>query len=100
MKSIFLVATLICFSIFTVGGGVSIPKMEQITFEDYYITVGSRKKLCEKYHILFMNLLHESLECSEDYGGRPTKGEFCTNLSRLLTTYSRLRSKYCYGDDK
>lgn len=99
IKTLLFSTTLVVFSVFSVGGVIHIPKIELIEFDEMVINVGSREDQCEKYHKLFMELLHESLECSEDYAGTPKQSDHCLKLSRLLSNYSILRSKYCYGDE-
>ena len=98
-RSMLFISTLVAFSVLSVGGSAYVPKIEIIEFEETAINASSRGDKCEKYHQKFMRLLHSSLECSEDYGGKPSQSDYCLNLTRLLITYSRLRSKYCYGDD-
>ncbi len=99
LKSALIISTMVTFSIFTVGGSISFPRVQMLEFDAVVIKVTTRKLKCDKYHKLFMELLHESLDCSEDSAGKPSESERCLKLSKLLSEYSRLRSKYCYGED-
>jgi len=99
MKNIIFIISLISFSVFFVGGEIHFPKIQKIEFEPHNIISGSRERLCEKYSQLFMEALHDSLSCSEDYDTPQKQSEYCISLSRLLTSYSKLRSKYCYDED-
>ena len=98
MKFILVPALLIALSLVIVGASITFPKLQVIEFEEVVITAGSKEQLCAKYHQLFMQLLHDSLECSEDSGIPPEKEEKCSKLLKLLGDYSRLRSKYCYAE--
>ena len=99
MKILLIPSLLVALSLAVVGASVSIPRMQILEFEEFTITSGSKKQLCDKYHELFMKVLHESLYCSEDVAITPEQEERCTQLLKLLNDYSRLRSKYCYSED-
>ena len=99
MKSIIIPAILAALSLVTVGASITFPKVQFIEFEEKVITSGTKKELCDKYHLLFMEALHLSLECSEDKEITPRDEERCANLVKLLSDYSKLRSKYCYDED-
>ena len=99
MKLILIPAMLVALSLVTVGASITFPKVEVIEFEEMIITAGNKKQLCDKYHQLFMEVLHESLSCSEDLVIDPDDEEKCSKLLKLLDDYSRLRSKYCYDED-
>ena len=62
---------------------------------------GSSIKLCSRYHHLFMNLLHDSLDCADKFGEEPEEEKLnptCKRIRALLQRYSILRSKYCYDE--
>ena len=99
MKFILIPITLVVLSLFTVGATIIFPKIQVIEFEEMVITAGTKKQLCDKYHQLFMEVLHESLACSEDLAITPKEEERCSKLLKLLDDYSRLRSKYCYDEE-
>jgi len=99
MKFILIPVTLVFLSLATVGASITFPKIQFITFEEVVLDSGGRKKLCDKYHNLFMEVLHEGLACSEDLAIDPKEEEKCAKLLKLLDDYSRLRSKYCYDED-
>ena len=99
MKFFLIPIILVATSLFTVGASITFPKVQIIEFEEKVITSGNKKQLCDKYHLLFMEVLHQSLECSEDLAITPKEEERCSKLLKLLDDYSRLRSKYCYDED-
>ena len=95
-----IILALIALSLVGVGASITFPKIQVLEFEEMVITgPGSNRELCDKYHILFMDALHESLECSEDRAITPELEERCIRLLKLLNDYSRLRSKYCYDEE-
>lgn len=53
---------------------------------------------CVKYTDLFMEVLHESIECSEDFARSPKEEEKCEKLYKQLDEYSQLRLIYCYDE--
>lgn len=99
MKFILIPVVLVALSLVTVGASITFPKVQFITFEEAVITTGTKKQLCDKYHNLFMEVLHEGIACSEDLVIDPKREEKCAKLLKLLDDYSRLRSKYCYDED-
>jgi hypothetical protein len=99
MKYILIPLVFVALSLFTVGATITFPKIQVIEFEEVVLKSGSKKQLCDKYHNLFMEMLHESLTCSEDREITPKDEERCSLVMRLLEDYSRLRSKYCYDED-
>ena len=99
MKFIIIPAMLVALSLVTVGASITFPRVEILEFEEMVITAGNKEQLCNKYHQLFMEVLHESLSCSEDLAITPKDEERCSKLLKLLDDYSRLRSKYCYYED-
>lgn len=99
MRIVILALTLGYLSILATGATIVFPRIQHIEFkEPLRITTGSYSDLCEEYNRLFMDVLHKSLECSEDYGPPPHLYERCEELRRLLVEYSQLRSFYCYGE--
>ena len=101
MRSVILAAILIYISILFTGATLEVPKIQYMEFKEPFVyTKISDEELCKKYNHLFLNVLHKSLECSEDYGPPPYHYEKCENLSRLLAEFSRLRSYYCYGEQE
>ena len=99
MKFILIPTILVALSLLTVGATITFPKVQVIEFKEVVITSGNKKQLCDKYHQLFMEVLHESLSCSEDLAITPKEEERCAKLLKLLDDYSRLRSKYCYDEE-
>jgi len=101
MRHVILAISLVVLSVAATGSTINFPRMQFIEFEDpIVISKEDDSILCKKYNRLFMEVLHRSLECSEDYGPPPHKYEECEQLSRLLSEYSRLRSYYCYGEQE
>jgi len=99
MKPIILALGCLVLSVVSVGATFHFPVMgKTIDMPAMLVTSGTRKELCAKYHQLFMETLHESIECSEDFVKTPKQEENCTRLSRLLADYSKLRSMYCYDE--
>lgn len=99
MKAIILALGCLVLSYVSVGASFHFPVMgKTIDMPAMLVTSGTRKELCVKYHQLFMETLHESLECSEDQGREPAREQECERLSRLLADYSKLRSMYCYDE--
>ena len=100
MRHVILASMLVCLSLIATGTSLIIPRIQHIEItEPLFITVsGDQEALCKKYDKLFMDTLHKSLECSEDYGPPPHRYEECEELRRLLVEYSQLRSFYCYGE--
>ena len=99
MRIALITTVLVYLSVAATGARVDIPGIQRIEISTpLYITAGINKELCEKYNHLFMEALHESLECSEDYGPPPYLEEKCEEIRRRLSDYSRLRSLYCYGE--
>ncbi len=99
MKFIIIPLALVILSLVTVGASITFPRIQVLEFAEVEITAGNKKQLCDKYHTLFMEVLHESLECSEDLAITPKREERCARILKLLDDYSRLRSKYCYGEE-
>ena len=100
MRIVILAVALASLSIWVTGATLVVPKVQYIEFYDpVIIASGENSKLCKKYDSLFMEALHETLECSEDYGPPPYLYEKCEKLRRRLAEYSRLRSRYCYGEE-
>lgn len=99
MKFILIPVILVALSLLTVGATITFPKIQVIEFEEVVITTGTKKQLCDKYHQLFMEVLHESIACSEDLAITPKEEERCAKVLKLLDDYSRLRSKYCYDEE-
>lgn len=81
------------------GAMFTVPSVQHVEMPELVIQAPSREVLCKKYDRLFMDLLHKSLACSEDYFSEPAKEERCLLLSRRLREVDRLRSIYCYGED-
>jgi hypothetical protein len=81
------------------GATFTVPNVQQVEMPELVIQAPSREVLCKKYDKLFMDLLHASLTCSEDYMIMPKEEERCMLLRRRLNEVSRLRSIYCYGED-
>lgn len=101
MRHVILAISLVGLSVAATGSTIEFPRMQVIEFEEpLVISKEDDAILCNKYNRLFMDLLHRSLECSEDYGPPPHKYQECEELSRLLAEYSRLRSYYCYGEQE
>ena len=101
MRHVILAISLAVVSVAATGSTIKFPRMQFIEFEEPLVI--SREDdpiLCKKYDRLFMEVLHKSLECSEDYGPPPHRYQECEQLSRLLSEYSRLRSYYCYGEQE
>ena len=100
MRTVILALSLMYLSIKPTGGAnLEFVPTQRMEFPDpIVITASPRPELCRKYHRLFMEALHKSLECSEDYGPPPHGEEGCAELSRLVADYSKLRSAYCYGE--
>lgn len=99
MRSIILAFTLVFLSVLTTGATLVFPRIQYIEIEEPLLIIGGPdQNLCDKYDWLFMEVLHKSLECSEDYGPPPHKYEKCEELRSLLVEYSQLRSFYCYGE--
>ena len=99
MRHVILAISLVGLSVAATGSTIKFPRMQFIEFEEpIVISREDDSTLCKKYDTLFMEVLHRSLECSEDYGPPPNKYEECERLGRLLAEYSRLRSYYCYGE--
>lgn len=95
MRHVILALILVTLSVVATGSTIAFPRVQYIEFETPMVIQGS---LCEKYDRLFMEAMHKSLECSEDLSPPPSKYEKCERLSRQLTEYSCLRSRYCYGE--
>lgn len=101
MRYVILAISLVGLSVAATGSTIEFPRMQFIEFEEpLVISKEDDSKLCKKYDRLFMEVLHKSLECSEDYGPPPHRYQECEHLSRLLAEYSRLRSYYCYGEQE
>ena len=99
MRYVILALTLAGLSVAATGSTIVFPKLQVIKFEEpLVIKKRDDAELCRKYDRLFMEVLHKSLECSEDYGPAPHKYEECEEVRRLLAEYSQLRSFYCYGE--
>ena len=99
MRNAILALSLVSLSVAATGSTIEFPRMQIIKFEDpIVINREDDSTLCKKYERLFMEVLHKSLECTEDFGPPPHRYEECEGLSRLLGEYSRLRSYYCYGE--
>ena len=99
MKFLLIPFLFLSVSLLTVGATITFPKVQVIEFDELVISTGTKKQLCDKYHRLFMEALHDSLECSEDLDILPKDEERCSRLLKLLDDYSRLRSMYCYDED-
>ena len=101
MRHIILAMTLVGLSVAATGSTIKFPRIQHIEFEEpLVIKREDDATLCKKYNRLFLDVLHKSLECSEDYGVPPHKYDECEELSRLLAEYSHLRSYYCYGEQE
>ena len=101
MRNVILAISLVGLSVAATGFTIKFPRMQFIEFEEpLVISREDDATLCKKYDRLFMEVLHKSLECSEDYGPPPHRYQECEQLSRLLSEYSRLRSYYCYGEQE
>jgi len=101
MRHVILAISLAVVSVAATGSTIKFPHMQVIEFEEpIVINRSDDSTLCRKYDRLFMEALHKSLECSEDYGPAPHRYEACERLGRLLAEYSRLRSYYCYGEQE
>ncbi len=101
MRYVILALSLLGLSVAATGSTIKFPRMQFIEFEEpLVINRKDDSTLCKKYNRLFMEVLHKSLECSEDYGPPPHRHQECEQLSRLLSEYSRLRSYYCYGEQE
>ena len=99
MRIAILASLLVYVSVLATGARVSVPKIQRLEITTpLRITGGIDEKLCEKYNRLFMEALHESIECTEDYGPPPHLEEKCEEIRRRLSDYSQLRSLYCYGE--
>lgn len=99
MRIVILALFLAYLSIEVTGARVSVPRVQYLEITTpLHINGGPNEELCEKYNHLFMEALHESLECTEDYGPPPHLEEKCEEIRRKLSDYSRLRSLYCYGE--
>ena len=100
-RNVILAISLVGLSVVATGSTIKFPRMQFIEFEEpLVISREDDATLCKKYDRLFMEVLHKSLECSEDYGPPPHRYQECEQLSRLLSEYSRLRSYYCYGEQE
>ena len=101
MRNVILAISLVGLSVAATGFTIKFPRMQFIESEEpLVISREDDATLCKKYDRLFMEVLHKSLECSEDYGPPPHRYQECEQLSRLLSEYSRLRSYYCYGEQE
>jgi len=101
MRHIILAVSLVCLSVVATGSTIKIPRIQFIEFEDPIVIRREEDPiLCKKYDKLFMDALHKSLECSEDYNIPAHKYEECERIGRLLAEFSRLRSYYCYGEEE
>ena len=99
MKIALVSGILVYITVAATGARVDIPSIQRIEIQSpLFITAGIDEKLCEKYNRLFMEALHESIECTEDYGPPPHLEEKCEEIRRRLSDYSKLRSLYCYGE--
>ena len=45
-----------------------------------------------------MEVLHESIECTEDFARTPKEEERCEKLYKLLDEYAQLRLIHCYDE--
>lgn len=95
MRHVILALILVGLSVVATRSTVVFPRIQYIEFETPVVI---RSTLCDKYDRLFMEAMHKSLECSEDFSPHPDKLERCERLSRQLTDYSYLRSLHCYGE--
>ena len=99
MRIVILAAILVYVSVVSTGATLVVPNIEFIEFiEPIVISTPDKQSLCKKYDILFLDVLHKSLECTEQYGPAPYMNNRCEKLRSLLGEYSRLRSYYCYGE--
>jgi len=53
---------------------------------------------CTKYHDLYMEALHEAIECRDIQNKTPKEKEKCDKISKLLSEYSNLRLVHCYNE--
>lgn len=101
MRIVILAAILVYVSLMSTGATLVVPNIEFIEIIDpIVISAPDRDALCKKYDTLFMDALHKSLECNEQYGPAPYRDRRCEKLRSLLVEFSRLRSLYCYGEDE
>ena len=99
MRIVILAATLVYVSVVSTGATLVVPNIEFIEFIDpIVISTPDKESLCKKYDNLFMDALHRSLDCNDQYGPPPYRNNMCEKLRSLLSEYSRLRSYYCYGE--
>lgn len=100
MRNIILATILVSLSTAITGARISIPKMQSIIVaQPLVITATPEKDLCKKYNTLFLNVLHQSLECTDSLDSEGYRYEECEELSRLVKEFGRLRSHYCYGEE-
>ena len=99
MRLLLIPLSLASAALVTAEAAFTAPEVPTYTFPEKSITSGSKKDLCKKYRLLFLEVLHESLACSEDLGIPPEEEEHCARVSALLKEYSQLHSKYCYDED-
>lgn len=100
MRNIILATTLVTLLTAMTGARVRIPRVQSIIVaQPLVITATPEKDLCKKYNTLFLNVLHQSLECSDSLDSEVYRYEECEELSRLVKEFGRLRSHYCYGEE-
>ena len=99
MRTLLFISFMGMLTLYSTEAKLVFPKMQMIEFAEYPITSGTRKELCDKYNILFMEALHQSLECTEDGVIDESKQEYCRALTTRLREYSILRSMYCYEEN-
>ena len=100
MRTIILAAILTFISVAGTGASFNVPKLQRLSIsKPLVIERLPIEELCKKYEELFMEYMHRSLECSEDYGTASYNYEVCEKVGRLLTEFSQLRSYYCYGEE-
>lgn len=100
MRNIILATTLVTLFTAMTGARVRIPRIQSIIVaQPLVITATPEKDLCKKYHTLFLNALHQSLECTDSLDSEVYRYEECEELSRLVKEFGRLRSHYCYAEE-